>query len=689
LRQFKGIPCDVLDKIERKDIQWERYFELSASELGELIHLPKLGKNLFRIIHLFPKLEVEAQILPITRHVIKLNLIVTPDFIWDNRVHDCVEPFWIFVEDADSNYILHCEYLIIYAKYVSVDHTITFTVPVSEPLPPQYFVKLISDKWLQSEIVLPVSFRNLILPEKLYSTTELLDLQPLPISALENTKFELLYHGRFKRFNPIQTQVFTSLYNSDHNVLLAAPTGSGKTLCIEFAILRAINKALEKNDILRCAYVAPYESVCVDRYHDWSTRFGGQLGLNVVTLKGETEFISNTFEHCNIIISQPLAWDFITRRWKQRRNIKLINLYIIDELQIIASDKGHIIEIITSRMRYMSSQIEGHFCRIIAMSASLANAKDLGRWCGANSHSFYNFPQSVRPVPLQIEIRGFGLMNLDSKINIMIKPAYDVILQRCSFRTKPAIIFVPPKFIIQVSKDFSTLVTSYGLSHQFLKCPFDEIKPCVTKLNDSALKNSLQYGIGYVHENQSVSDRRIVEALYNSGTIQVLVVSCTMCWNLTQSSHLVIIMGTQLSEGTEYPITDLLNMIGKANRPNVDENSFCLLMCNGPRKEYYMSSLLDSFPIESCINYFLHDHLNSEIVTGTIEDKQEAVDYLTWTFYYIRLPLNPNYYGLVGNSHRHVSDHLSELVESTIEDLTRSGCIITDDDNINLNTSTN
>ena len=38
-------------------------------------------------------------------------------------------------------------------------------------------------------------------------------------------------------------QVFNALYQSDDNCLVAAPTGSGKTVCAEFAILRLISKA--------------------------------------------------------------------------------------------------------------------------------------------------------------------------------------------------------------------------------------------------------------------------------------------------------------------------------------------------------------------------------------------------------------------------------------------------------------
>lgn len=41
-----------------------------------------------------------------------------------------------------------------------------FTIPIFEPLPSQYYVKVVSDRWIGSTNVFPISFQHLILPEK-------------------------------------------------------------------------------------------------------------------------------------------------------------------------------------------------------------------------------------------------------------------------------------------------------------------------------------------------------------------------------------------------------------------------------------------------------------------------------------------------------------------------------------------
>jgi superfamily II DNA/RNA helicase len=94
-------------------------------------------------------------------------------------------------------------------------------------------------RWAGCETVVPISFKHLILPERDPAHTDLLDLAPLPITALQNRAFETLFSG-YSHFNPIQTQLFHVLYHTDASVLLGAPTGSGKTAVAEIAVLRMV-----------------------------------------------------------------------------------------------------------------------------------------------------------------------------------------------------------------------------------------------------------------------------------------------------------------------------------------------------------------------------------------------------------------------------------------------------------------
>ena len=45
LRQFKGIPEDIIKKIEKKDFPWERFYDLQPQEIGELVRFPMMQRS--------------------------------------------------------------------------------------------------------------------------------------------------------------------------------------------------------------------------------------------------------------------------------------------------------------------------------------------------------------------------------------------------------------------------------------------------------------------------------------------------------------------------------------------------------------------------------------------------------------------------------------------------------------------
>lgn len=243
-----------------------------------------------------------------------------------------------------------------------------FTIPIFEPLPPQYFIRVLSDGWFGGEQVVPLSLNKVVLPEKRKQHTNLLDLDPLPIEALNNPRFEALYRRKFSHFNPIQTQIFHVMYHTDHNVLLGAPTGSGKTISAEIALLRQFNKQQKKQ--AKIVYIAPLKALVYERVKAWKKSLGETLGKTVVELTGDATPGSGALRKADVIITTPEKWDGVTRKWEGQEYVKLVRVVVIDEIHLLGEERGAIIEVIVTRMRYIAQRLNTTV-RIIGLSTAL------------------------------------------------------------------------------------------------------------------------------------------------------------------------------------------------------------------------------------------------------------------------------------------------------------------------------
>ncbi|KAI9314045.1 Sec63 Brl domain-containing protein [Dichotomocladium elegans] len=671
-----GLPREILDKLESRthEVSIEEMRDMEPAELGELVHHVRMGNTLAKCVDQFPMLQLDVRIAPITRNVLNVELTITPDFIWNDRIHGSVEPWWIWAEDSENVEIYYSEYLLFNKKQFGESLKIMFTVPIVEPLPAQIYIRAVSDRWLGAETILPVSFQHLILPQLNPPHTDLLDLQPLPITALHDEVLEAICAKRFTHFNPVQTQIFHTLYNSDHNALVGAPTGSGKTVAAELVLWRAFRQYPSS----KVVYIAPMKALVKERVSDWTKRLTGPMNKKLVELTGDVTPDLKTIESADIIITTPEKWDGISRSWQTRSYVREVSCVIIDEIHLLGGDRGPILEVIVSRMNYIGSQLERKV-RIVGLSTALANANDLADWLGIKKVGLFNFRHSVRPVPLEIYIDGFPGKHYCPRMATMNKPTYAAI--KTHSPTQPVIVFVSSRR--QTRLTAQDLIAYCGMEdnpRQWLHMDDAELEMLLESVHDESLKMSLAFGIGLHHAGLTEDDRRIVEDLYLRLKIQILIATSTLAWGVNLPAHLVVLKGTEfynykVGRYVDYPITDVLQMMGRAGRPQFDNTGIARVFVQDSKKNFFKKFLHEPFPVESSLHKFMDDHINAEIVGGTIKTKQDAIDYLTWTYFYRRLQQNPTYYGLDDMTQRGLDTYLSNMINDVTDRLAKSGCV--------------
>ena len=147
-------------------------------------------------------------------------------------------------------------------------------------------------------------------------------------------------------------------------------------------------------------------------------------------------------------------------------------------------------------------------------------------------------------------------------------------------------------------------------------------------------------------------------------------------------AHLCIVKGTEFYDAktrsyVDFPITDVLQMIGRAGRPQFDSEAKAVVLVQESKKAFYINFLNSPFPVESSLLTQLHNHINAEICSsGTIKSIADSFDYLSWTFFFRRLLLNPSYYGLESTDKEALNAFLRKLVGGILGDLANAGLIL-------------
>lgn len=491
-------------------------------------------------------------------------------------------------------------------------------------------------------------------PRPLASGEELVKISSMPDWA------QPAFKG-MTQLNRVQSKVYETALFSSENILLCAPTGAGKTNVAMLTILQQLG--LKKNadgsfnsNNYKIVYVAPMKALVAEVVGNLSNRLQ-HYDVKVKELSGDQSLTRQQIEETHIIVTTPEKWDIITRKSGDRTYTQLVKLLIIDEIHLLHDNRGPVLESIVARTVRQVETTKDHI-RLVGLSATLPNYEDVALFLRVDlKKGLFHFDNSYRPVPLAQQYVGITVKKPLQRFQLMNDVCYEKVISVAG--KHQVLIFVHSrKETAKTARAIRDSALANDTLGKFLRedsASREILQSHMELVKSNDLKDLLPYGFAIHHAGMVRADRQLVEELFADGHVQVLVSTATLAWGVNLPAHTVIIKGTQIynpekGAWTELSPLDVMQMLGRAGRPQFDTYGEGIIITGHSELQYYLSLMNQQLPIESQFVSKLADQLNAEIVLGTVQNAKEASIWLSYTYLYIRMLRNPSLYGLAADA---------------------------------------
>lgn len=487
----------------------------------------------------------------------------------------------------------------------------------------------------------------------------------------------------YVNFNHVQSLVYKTVLDTNKPIVVSAPTGSGKTGVFELAMIRMIMEC-ERRPVdfgpAKIVYLAPTKALCSERREDWSKKFNSfNIQCHELTSDMETVINFKNLQKSCILLATPEKWDSVTRSWSgQKAFVQSIRLLLIDEVHLVNDgERGATLEAVISRMKTIRSLIwptEPDNLRFVAVSATVSNVKDIAEWFSTptSKAEIYQVDPKERPVKLRTVVLGYTIsaqMN-EFSFDALLNHKLESVIKEYA-EEKPALIFCATRKSAMTAA--TTLVKEGKLDMSFSTDRRNYQVQLSRQMHDKVLQEVTRFGIAFHHAGLNASDRKLIEAAFIDGRIMILCCTSTLALGVNLPAHLVVIKNTVFYDQGEFkPYTEstLVQMIGRAGRPQYDTDATAVIMTKSSCRDNIEKMLTGRLIVDSQLHKYLTEHINSEIVLGTITNDIVARKWIDSTFLQVRLMKSPENYGLAKNSSKSIKENtIIQLYKGSVEQL--------------------
>ena len=442
----------------------------------------------------------------------------------------------------------------------------------------------------------------------------------------------LLSQGYEKLFPP-QVECIKAGLLDGKNILVSAPTASGKTLIATLAMINHLSKNNKK-----VIYLSPLRALAAEKFSDFKKLekipFGKKIKVGIST--GDFENIEKNLDKSNVLVLTNEKMDSIIRHGVEW--VEEIGLVIADEVHLIGDDsRGPTLEMILTKLKLQENKPQ-----IVGLSATITNSDELANWLGCNL-----IENDWRPVPLSEGVcdQGEILMNdgttfeversirgtpIDLGIQSVKQGGQSLVFAETRTRSKS----LATKASDAVSKLLQTKETK-DLEKVSKKILANNEHTELVKTLATLVKN----GVAFHHAGLNQNCRETIESEFRKGKIKLLSSTPTLAAGVNLPARRVVISNinrynAKIGANRPISILEYKQLCGRAGRPQFDDYGESIIVGDGRTEdlmEYYVNGKPE--PIESKItdDKSLRTHVLSVVVTNPGIKKDEILDFFLQT----------------------------------------------------------
>jgi len=379
---------------------------------------------------------------------------------------------------------------------------------------------------------------------------------------------------RGKTLYPFQRQAIDAL-DAGRSVLVAAPTGAGKTLIADYAIELGF---LEER---RVVYTAPIKALSNQKFRDFRQEHGDDVGIMTgdVTINPDAPLVIMTTEvFRNTIFESPERLEPVT--W-----------VVFDEVHYLDDpERGTVWE---ESLLYAPEHI-----RVLALSATIPNIEQLAGWMRKTRNSEVDVvTEEKRPVPLHhfFYLRDAGPKELKQLKGVLHRPPHKRRFRREGFPREalPYVIredWLPALYFAFSRRDCERLCERYASRESLLDKK--ERRALLTEFDDLALRYEVdgqpgtrrlrrfaRSGVLYHHAGLLPIHKEIVERLFTTGGVKLLFATETFALGVNMPAKCVVFDRLRKFDGIDVrwmKTRDYMQMAGRAGRQGIDDEGLVL-----------------------------------------------------------------------------------------------------------------